>query len=263
MKEVSTDIKELLEESARRINSPEFIDADPVQFPRRFSALEDVEIVALLSATIAWGKRKMICSNCEKILRLMDYQPHAYVIDEGYEELPDGNIHRTFFACDMRYYLRGLRRIYSRFGSLRSFGEAVGIRHSEAPAWSLVEALNRELKEANGGAGNSRCLPQNLDGTALKRVNMALRWLVRDDGIVDIGLWKGLLKPSQLFIPLDVHVGNTARELGLLERKLNDRKAVFELTSVLRALRPEDPVYYDYALFGLGVGGELRQNEIP
>ena len=105
----------------------------------------------------------------------------------------------------------------------------------------------------NGGAADSRCLPVNLKNSALKRVNMALRWLVRDDGIVDMGIWKSIPK-SKLFIPLDVHVGNTARNLGLLSRKSNDRKSVEELTDTLRILRPDDPVFYDYALFGIGVG---------
>lgn len=250
---VDTDIRRLLDESARRINSPEFIAADPVQFPRRFSSLQDIEIVSLLSATIAWGNRKMICNNCEKMLRLMDWQPHAYVIDQGYEELPDGNIHRTFFAADMRHYLRGLHSIYTRHGSLLEFARAEGVHLSEAPAWKLVEAMNRELCEANNGHADSRCLPQNLATTALKRINMALRWLVRDDGIVDLGVWRPLLSPAQLFIPLDVHVGNTARSLGLLNRRANDRRSVEELTAVLRTLRPDDPVIYDYALFGLGV----------
>jgi uncharacterized protein (TIGR02757 family) len=250
---VDADIRQLLNDAARRINSPDFIGADPVQFPRRFSRLEDIEIVSLLSATIAWGNRKMICNNCEKMLRLMDYQPHAYVMDEGYEELPDGNIHRTFFARDLRYYLRGLHAIYSRYGSLKAFAAAQGVQRSEAPSWSLVEAMNGQLLAANGNVANSRCLPQNLQSTALKRINMALRWLVRNDGIVDMGVWSDLLTPAQLFIPLDVHVGNTARDLGLITRRANDRCTVMELTAVLRSLRPDDPVVYDYALFGLGV----------
>ncbi len=247
------DLRELLDTEARRINSPEFIDKDPVQFPRRFSATADIEIAALLSATIAWGNRKMICANCEKMLRLMDYQPHAYVMDRGYEELPDMNIHRTFFARDLRHYLRGLHAIYSRYPSLADFAKARGIASTEAPAWELVRALNEELCKANGGETDSRCLPLNLNTAALKRINMALRWLVRDDGIVDIGAWRGVLDPSQLFIPLDVHVGNTARQLELLTRKANDRKSVEQLTEVLRRLNPSDPVLYDYALFGISL----------
>jgi uncharacterized protein (TIGR02757 family) len=112
--------------------------------------------------------------------------------------------------------------------------------------------MNETLAEANNGHRDSRCLPLNLETTALKRINMALRWLVRKDGIVDLGVWD-ILSPSQLFIPLDVHVGNTARELGLINRRANDRRTTIELTQVLRQFNPDDPVIYDYALFGMGL----------
>lgn len=249
--EVPADLREWLDREAMRVNSLEFIPADPVQFPRRFSRQQDIETVALLSATVAWGNRKMICSNCEKMLRIMDYDPYNYVMDRGYEELPDGNIHRTFFARDLRHYLRGLRKIFEHHGSLADFARHEHIADHEAPAWRLVDGMNRELTAANDGVANSRCLPQNLATTALKRINMALRWLVRDDGIVDMGIWKGVITPAQLYIPLDVHVGDTARSLGLLNRNANDRRSVEQLTATLRTLRPHDPVYYDYALFGL------------
>lgn len=246
------DIKELLDSEARRINHVDFIANDPVQFPRRFERLQDIEIAALLSATIAWGNRKMICNNCNKMLALMDNQPYDYVMDKGYEELPDMNIHRTFFSKNLRYYLRGLNFIYSKYGSLHDFAKHMAISSSEFPSWKLVEEMNKVFTEANNGESDNRCLPGNLQNTALKRINMALRWLVRDDGIVDMGVWN-VIKPSQLFIPLDVHVGNVSRELGLLTRNANDRKATIELTEVLRKMRPEDPVWYDYALFGIGV----------
>ena len=246
------DIKEFLDSEARRINHVDFIANDPVQFPRRFEHLQDIEIAALLSATIAWGNRKMICNNCNKMLALMDNQPYDYVMDKGYEELPDMNIHRTFFSKNLRYYLRGLNFIYSRYGSLHDFTKHMAISSSEFPSWKLVEEMNKVFTEANNGESDNRCLPGNLQNTALKRINMALRWLVRDDGIVDMGVWN-VIKPSQLFIPLDVHVGNVSRELGLLTRNANDRKATIELTEMLRKMRPEDPVWYDYALFGIGV----------
>ena len=137
---------------------------------------------------------------------------------------------------------------------------ATGAPQSQAPAWTLAQGLNAALAEANDGVHDPRCLPQNLTATALKRLNMALRWLVRDDGIVDLGVWKAL-KPSQLFIPLDVHAGNVSRQLGLLTRKSNDRRAVVELTDTLRSFRPDDPVVYDYALFGLGIESKSMRNE--
>lgn len=251
---ISADIRELLDTEAKRINRPEFIADDPVQFPRRYSDLRDIEITALLSAIIAWGNRKMICRDCEKIQSLMEHSPFRYVIEEGYEDLPDDlNIHRTFFARNMKYLLRGLREIYTRFDTLDNFSIRTGVGETEAPAWHLVEAINKITKDANGGLTDSRGLPQNLKTTALKRVNMALRWLVRDDGIVDLGVWKSIDK-SQLFIPLDVHVGNTARDLGLITRKADDRKTVDLLTQQCRTLRPDDPCLYDYALFGIGIG---------
>lgn len=251
--ELSTDIVELLDTEAERINSPSFISSDPVQFPRRYSSLPDIEIAALLSATIAWGNRTMICRNCDKMLSMMDSSPHEYVMEEAYETLnPDKNIHRTFFNRNLQYYLRGLRKIYNKYPTLADWAQSLNIHGDEAPSRSFTRHLLSVLAEANGGASDSRCLPQDIEKTALKRINMAFRWLVRDDGIVDMGVWS-FIKPSQLLIPLDVHVGNVSRSLGLLTRKQNDRKAVDELTSMLRALRPEDPVIYDFALFGIGI----------
>ena len=251
--DIPVDVVELLNGEASRINSRDFIAKDPVQFPRRFSALPNIEIAAFLSATIAWGNRKMICRDCERMLEMMDNAPHDFVMNKAYESLdPEGNIHRTFFNRNLIHYLRGLHSIYSRFPSMAEWYRNLGNQHSDAPSWELAAALNSEIATANGGEPDSRCLPLNLEKTALKRINMALRWLVRRDGIVDMGVWD-FLEPSQLFIPLDVHVGNVSRELGLLHRKQDDRRAVNELTEVLRSLRPDDPVVYDYALFGIGI----------
>lgn len=247
------NLKEFLDSEAFRINHPDFIANDPVQFPRRFSTLQDIEVVAFLSAAIAWGKRKMICNNCEKMLAIMQGQPYHYIMDEAYEDLPDCNIHRTFFAKDFKYMLRGFRRIFSQHQSLHNFAKSQQVGNSATPSWQLVEAMQSVFSDANGGSTNSQCLPTQLQNTALKRINMALRWLVRNDGIVDLGVWDAI-KPSQLFIPLDVHVGDTARALGLINRKANDKRTVIELTDVLRTMRPNDPVIYDFALFGIGIG---------
>lgn len=250
------DLKDLLDTEAARINSPSFISDDPVQFPRRFSDVRDIEIVSLLTSAIAWGNRKMICRDCERLLAILQHHPYRFMMEEAYEDLPDGeNIHRTFFTQHLKHYMRGLRAIYLRHDTLQDFASSEGIAHSDAPAWKLVEGINRELLTAdpcNNSKHACRCLPQNLSTTALKRVNMALRWLVRNDGIVDLGVWD-VIKPSQLFIPLDVHVGDISRELGLLTRKADDRKSVVELTERLRRFNPEDPVIYDYALFGIGM----------
>ena len=225
------ELKRYLDREATRINDVRFIANDPVQFPRRFERLPDIEIAALLSATIAWGNRTMICNNCNKMLQLMDNAPLEFVTDGAFELLPDQlNIHRTFFGRNLKHMLRGLRTIYHKYGSLDAFAAAHHVADDETPSWRLVELVNGVLA-----------------------VNMALRWLVRDDGIVDMGVWRSIPK-SRLFIPLDVHVGDTARALGLIDRRANDRRTVVELTNVLRQMRPDDPVIYDYALFGVGIG---------
>ena len=252
-------MKERLDALVEKYNVPEFAASDPVGFPRGYGLREDIEIVSLLVSTIAWGNRKMILRDADRMLGLLEYEPYLFVQQGDIEAVADDNIHRTFFGRHLRYYLRGLRLLYSRYGSLEGMAAALGAQNSEAPAWVIADGLRRTLLEANAdhpAEECSRCLPANIDGSALKRLNMALRWLVRNDGIVDIGCWS-LLRPDQLYIPLDVHSGGTARALGLLTRKSNDRKAVEELTANLRRLNPADPTIYDFALFGAGIAGEL------
>ncbi len=250
---ISPETAELLEREAARINSPEFIAADPVQFPRRFARQADAEIAALLAAHLAWGNRKMICRDTERLLQLMENRPADWVRDGAFESVDDDmNIHRTFFGRNLKHLMRGLERIYSRHATLDAYAATLGLRGREGAPWLLAEALNAEMAEANG-CSDSRCLPLNLGQTALKRLNMALRWLVRRDGIVDMGLWSAL-DPADLYIPLDVHAGNTARALGLTSRRANDRRTCEEITAAARTLRPDDPALFDYALFGIGVG---------
>ena len=246
-------LRTLLDTEASRINNKSFIADDPVQFPRRFSDKRDIEAAALLSATIAWGNRRMICRDADRMLSLMADDPARFILEGAYEAIPDEiNIHRTFFGRNLKHWCRGLRRVFERYGSVEGLAANIKAGDDPFPAWRLAEGLNAELAAANDGASDSRCLPVNTDSSALKRLNMALRWLVRSDGIVDLGIWTAI-KPSQLFIPLDVHVSRVARELGLLERRSNDKKAVLQLTEACRALRPDDPAVYDFALFGIGM----------
>ncbi len=262
MKQTPTDnIAEILIEEAQRINCPEFIKSDPVQFPHRFSDVRDIEIVSLLCSNIAWGRREMICRDCNRLLELLENEPYRFVTTGPVEDIEDTlNIHRTFFGRNLKHYLRALRLIYSRHESIDAFCRSAGAQNSDAPAWTLADALRNAMTDANNSPADSRCMPARLDNSALKRLNMALRWLVRNDGIVDLGVWRSL-KPAQLFIPLDVHVGNTARQLGLLFRKAQDKKSVMELTTRLREICPEDPVLLDFALFGLGIEAN-RQSDI-
>lgn len=179
--------------------------------------------------------------------------PSGFIREKAYEAIDDElNIHRTFFGRNLKYWSRGFNRILEKYGSIEGLAKKTKIVSDPFPAWSLASHLLKELQEANDGRIDSRCLPVNISTSALKRLNMALRWLVRNDGIVDLGVWD-VIKPSQLFIPMDVHVSEVSRELGLIERKSNDRKAVEELTEVCRTMCPDDPAIYDFALFGIGM----------
>ncbi len=149
---IDPEIADLLNAEATRINRPEFIGNDPVQFPRRFSKLQDIEITSFLSAIIAWGKRTMICRDADRMLSLMDNEPYNYVMDKGYEDLnPEMNIHRTFFANHFQYFLRGLHKIYKDYSSLDEFAASLRLGNSTAPAWDLVDALEKLMTEENGG----------------------------------------------------------------------------------------------------------------
>ena len=256
---INQEIAGLLLEEAGRINTPGFIADDPVQFPRRFDDLCDIEITALLVAAISWGKRKMILRNADRMLEIMGGEPYRYMMDRAYEDLDPGrNIHRTFFARDLQWYLRGLREIYSRHASLDDFSRHIRAGENEAPAWELARQMQNIIAPANGSFC-PQCIPSNLATTALKRINMALRWLVRDDGIVDLGVWNSIPK-NKLYIPLDVHVGNTARGLGIIDRKANDRKSCELITTAMREVKPDDPALLDFALFGIGVNATKSEN---
>jgi uncharacterized protein (TIGR02757 family) len=253
-------MKDFLDEQIRLTNTKAFIETDPVQFPHRYGRLQDIEIVSFIVSSITWGKREMILKSADRMLAKMGDSPYDFVMSESYLALGENNIHRTFFEPDLTYMLRGFRKIYTENESVEKFLEKKQIKN----AWQIAAALQTEMQEANGGVTNARnCFPLRHEQSALKRLNMALRWLVRNDGIVDLGIWK-ILNPSQLYIPLDVHVANISRELGLLQRKNNDRRAVEELTNILRSFSPEDPVKYDFALFGIGIEErKIKKNNLP
>lgn len=254
-------IRDLLDRYAAEYNVESFAQDDPVQFPRQFDALPDREIASLLVSTIAWGRRPMILRDARRLLDLLEGEPHRFVLQGDIDSIPDDiNIHRTFFGRHLKYYLRGLRAIYSEHPTLEAFARSKDVHNPNvAPAWALAEALIGALAEANSGIAvtpetPSRCLPSRPSASALKRLNLALRWLCRRDGIVDPGGWN-LIPPSRLYIPMDVHVVATAKALGLLPESLRspDRKSAEALTTALSEFRPDDPTVYDFALFGLGV----------
>lgn len=241
------DVKECLDSLVEKNNTEAFIKDDPVQFPHRFNDLRDIEIVSFLVATIAWGNRKMILNNSDKMLGMMGRSPYDYVMSEGWKNLePDKCMHRTFFNRDLMYYCNGLRAIYQKHNSLEDI-------FAGSDTWRGIQNFREMTAEANGATSkhiSNPCCEEPKKGSACKRLHMALRWLVRNDGIVDLGVWKRL-KTSDLMIPLDVHVARVSRELGLIDRKSNDRQTVEMLTAKLREFDANDPVKYDFALFGV------------
>jgi len=233
----------------KKICTQGFIALDPVQFPHRYKKREDIEIAAFLSAAIAWGRRDLILRSAEKMFTLMEQSPLNYIMSGDYKKLKDKNIHRTFFESDLKYFCRGFKHCYDKYGNLEKL-----FLESRTDVWQGMELFREEMAKANNGKYSihiSNPGANEKNGSACKKLNLALRWLVRK-GPVDTGLWKNI-KPASLYIPLDIHVSRTARKLNLLKRKSNDKKAVIELTEKLREYCPEDPVKYDFALFGMGV----------
>lgn len=249
----ASEIKEFLEEKYLQYNNPSFIESDPVSIPHMFQESRDREISGFLTAAIAWGRRDLILRSSRLMLDLMDNSPYEFIASSNEAEFQQFSrfVHRTFNSTDLIYFIKGLRHIYSQYDSME---DAIlqgmqntnsikdGLSHLRQIFFSLPHAMRNEkhFADITGGAAG-------------KRLNMFLRWMVRHDNHgVDFGLWKKI-DPSQLYIPLDLHSGNTARKLGILSRKMNDWKAVEELTAILRCFDPSDPVKYDFALFGLGV----------
>lgn len=239
-----TDLKGFLDEWVRKINVPAYIETDPVQFPLNYSHLPDREVAAFLTATITWGNRKMILKSATKMFGLMGSSPYDFIMSQGYAKLGSGNIHRTFFEKDLIYMCNGLRASYLEFGSLED------VFAGKPTLWEGINTFREALATANDDVYSKHVSNPN-SNSACKRLHLALRWLVRNDGIVDHGIWKNI-PSSELFIPLDVHVGRVSRSLGLLDRNQNDKKAVESLTEVLRGFNPIDPIVYDFALFGIG-----------
>lgn len=244
------NLKDYLDELVAKNNTEAFIKDDPVQFPHRYSDVRDIEIVSFLVATIAWGNRKMILNSANNMLAIMGKSPYDYVMSGGWEKLDDSKcVHRTFFGRDLKYYCKGLSKAYQMpVNSLENV-----FYNEEHDVWRGIQNFRDLIAEANGCTSKhisnpSCCEPKK--GSACKRLHMALRWLVRNDGMVDLGIWKRL-NPRDLMIPLDVHVARVSRDLGLIERKSNDRQTVEMLTAKLREFDPADPVKYDFALFGV------------
>lgn len=249
---ISNKVRDFLELKAEHYNAEWFIEKDPVSIPHLFTGKEDIEISGFLTAGISWGQRAQILKKARLLMDWMGMEPYRFVTDAGEQELRvlSKFVYRTFNGIDCQYFISALRKIYINHGGLEKV--ITEGYETDRRVYSALESFRRLFMSFSPMDRTGKHLANVAKGSSAKRLNMFLRWMVRDDGRIDFGLWKKI-NPADLMIPLDVHVGRVARELGLLERKQNDWKAVEELTSKLRMLRPHDPIYYDYALFGSGV----------
>lgn len=246
------ELKEFLEVKVIQYNRPEFLKDDPILIPHAFSRKEDIEIAAFLTAVIAWGNRKSIIRSARQMMDLLDRSPYDFVMDAGRKDIAglEGFVHRTFNGEDLSYFIKALNHIYTKYDGLEAIFASYASPDSVQQAISRFKSHFFEIPHPHR---SRKHLSDPSKGSAAKRINMFLRWMVRSsESGVDFGLWKDL-SPAQLSCPLDVHSGRVARKLGLLQRKQNDARAVQELDANLRQLDPEDPVKYDFALFGLGV----------
>ncbi|MGC1472696.1 MAG: TIGR02757 family protein [Psychroserpens sp.] len=246
------DLKEFLDTKVDQYNHPRFIDSDPIQIPHRFSKKEDIEISAFLTATIAWGNRKSIINNANKMMELLDQAPHDFIMNHHQRDLEKLSpfVHRTFNGNDFIQFVESLHHIYKEHNGL----EAIFSKHSNNKNLQVaIHQFKKNFFEIDHLERTKKHVSDPLKNSAAKRINMFLRWMVRkDQNGVDFGIWKSI-SPALLSCPLDVHSGNVARKLKLLKRKQNDGKALLELDTSLRKLDSTDPVKYDFALFGLGV----------
>lgn len=246
------ELKVFLDAKVEQYNRPDFLSTDPLRIPHGFRKKEDIEISGFLTSTIAWGNRKSIINNSERMMELLENSPFDFVMNHQTKDLEklQGFVHRTFNGEDLTYFIRSLKNIYGQHGGLENTFALKGDVTSLQMSISLFKTVFFELDHL---PRTTKHVSDPQKGSAAKRINMFLRWMVRNNNSgVDFGIWNKI-SPSQLSCPLDVHSGNVARKLGLIQRKQNDGKALAELDANLRRLDPHDPVKYDFALFGLGV----------
>ncbi|HKL34982.1 MAG TPA: TIGR02757 family protein [Salegentibacter sp.] len=247
-----SELKSFLDFKVKQYNTPEFIASDPIQIPHQFSKKEDIEIAGFLTATIAWGNRKSILKNANRLMDMLDRSPYDFILNHSESDLENlsGFVHRTFNDTDLSYFISALKNIYKNHSGIESVFTENAEKKSLQPA---IHEFKKVFFEIPHPSRTQKHVSDPLKNSAAKRINMYLRWMVRNDNAgVDFGIWQKL-NSSQLSCPLDVHSGNVARKLKLLKRKANDAKALQELDASLRKLDASDPVKYDFALFGLGV----------
>ena len=246
------ELKDFLDEKYRQYDTPEFISSDPVQIPHLFSQREDIEISGFLSSLIAWGRREMIIKNAKKMIEITGNSPYNFIMnfDEKAADKIPNFVHRTFQHADFLYTLAALKNIYQNHGGLKTVFENA-FKKSRNIKGTLIE-FRKVFFECDFPLRTQKHIADVERGAAGKRLNMYLMWLCRKDlGGVHFGLWD--IPSSALMLPLDTHTANTGRKLGFITRRQNDWKTVEEITSALRKFDADDPVKYDFALFGLGI----------
>lgn len=254
-------LRAFLNQWAVEFERPDFITDDPILIPRSYSDPRDKEIAGFFAATLAWGQRKTIINKCHNLFSRMDNKPFEFITEHGENDLRqlEGFAHRTFNSTDLLYFVHRLKRFYEEEGSLEGAFFNDTDPGNEPVYHGLISFRNRFFDESFAPERSKKHIASPARGSACKRLNMYLRWMVRSpEKGVDLGIWNAV-KPKDLFCPLDVHVSRVARSFGLLERVQDDWKACVELTGNLRKLDPIDPVHYDLALFGLGVKGYLQE----
>ena len=252
-----TDLKDFLDSKVAQYNRLDFIENDPIQIPHQYQKKQDVEIAGFFAAILAWGQRATIIKKCKELMQMMDNAPHDFIKNHSTEDLKPFLLfkHRTFNATDALYFIHFLKNFYKENESLENAFVSeisenqdnnkvkLALTYFHHLFFSLEDSPSRTRKHVATPASHSAC----------KRLNMYLRWLVRKDGQgVDFGLWHKL-SPADLICPLDLHVERIARKIGFITRKQTDWQTAMELTENLRRLDSEDPVKYDFALFGLGL----------
>lgn len=250
---ISDNTKAQLDKAVDQYNQIEFIDNDPIQIPHLFKNKKDIEIAGIITATIAWGKRSMILNNANKLMKAMHMSPYDFIMRGDKDDLKQlsGFVHRTFNADDLYFFIDALKNIYLKYESL----EEVFLQgyHEQHLIFDGIESFRNSMLDSEHLKRSEKHISSPKKGSAAKRINMFLRWMVREDARgVDFGIWKSI-SSADLICPLDVHSRRVAREFGLLTRKQDDWKAAKELTNSLYQMDANDPVKYDFALFGIGV----------
>jgi uncharacterized protein (TIGR02757 family) len=247
------NIKYFLEEKCILFNNRSFIETDPIQIPHAFTKKGDIEIAAFLAATIAWGQRKTIINNAQKLMLWMDNSPHDFILNHSARELVPFKkfVHRTFNGTDCVFFIKSLQNIYLKHGGLEG-AFAKSSKKNDENIKNAIVGFRKLFLEIKHESRSDKHISNPNSKSSAKRLCMYLRWMVRKDKKgVDFGIWNKI-NASQLCLPLDVHTGNVSRKLGLLKRTQDDWQAVEEITSVLKQFDKNDPVKYDFALFGLG-----------